>query len=177
MTNRSSRRDSETRPQPTPNATQGSPTLQNAHENIIAAQVKTKVWLELSGEFFVGDGGIYLLGGILQHGSLAQAVREIGWSYRHAWGYLRRVERALKTPVVRNRPGRGAARGMELTETGHLLLERLRALRDRIDDALGPSGPTLAEVAARGRGIRPAPRTRQTPAAGKTRTRRPTRSV
>jgi hypothetical protein len=40
---------------------------------------------------------------------------------------------------------------MELTETGHLLLERLRALRDRIDDALGPSGPTPDEVAARGR--------------------------
>lgn len=177
MTNRSSRKDSATRPQPTPHATQGSPTLQSAHESIIAAQVKTKVWLELSGEFFVGDGGIYLLGGILQHGSLAQAVREIGWSYRHAWGYLRRVERALKTPVVRNRPGRGAARGMELTETGHLLLERLRALRERIDDALGPSGPTLAEVAARGRGMRQGPRAQQTPAAGRTGTRRATRSA
>jgi molybdate transport system regulatory protein len=175
MTNRSSRKDSASRPPPTPHATQGSPTLQNAHESIIAAQVKTKVWLELSGEFFVGDGGIYLLGGILRHGSLAQTVREIGWSYRHAWGYLRRVERALKTPVVRNRPGRGAARGMELTETGHLLLERLRALRDRIDDALGPSGPTLAEVAAHGRAIGRGPRTQQTPAAGKTRTRRATR--
>jgi molybdate transport system regulatory protein len=136
---------------PTSHATQGPATLQSAHESIIAAQVKTKVWLELGGTFFVGDGGIHLLGGILRHGSLARTVREIGWSYRHAWGYLRRAERALQTPIVRNRPGRGAARGMELTETGHLLLERLRALRDRIDDALGPSGPTPAEVAARGR--------------------------
>ena len=136
---------------PTLHATQGAAALQSAHESIIAAQVKTKVWLELGGEFFVGDGGIHLLGGILQHGSLAKTVREIGWSYRHAWGYLRRAERALQTPIVRNRPGRGAARGMELTDTGHLLLERLRALRDRIDDALGPSGPTPAEVAARGR--------------------------
>jgi molybdate transport repressor ModE-like protein len=119
----------------------------------------------------------YLLGGILQHGSLAQTVREIGWSYRHAWGYLRRVERALKTPIVRNRPGRGTPRGMELTETGHLLLERLRALRDRIDDALGPSGPTPAEVAARGRGMGQGPRTQQTPVARKTRTRRAIRSA
>ena len=135
----------------TPHATQQAATLQNAHESIIAAQVKTKVWLELGGEFFAGDGGIHLLGGIIRHGSLARTVREIGWSYRHAWGYLRRAERALQTPVVRNRPGRGAARGMELTETGHLLLERLQALRDRVDEALGPSGPTPAEVAARGR--------------------------
>ena len=47
---------------------------------------------------------------------------------------------------------------MELTETGHLLLERLCALRDRIDDALGPTGPTAAEVAARGRDGRRASR-------------------
>jgi molybdate transport system regulatory protein len=144
-----------TRPSPS-NATQRAATLQNAHENIIAAQVKTKVWLELGGEFFVGDGGVHLLGGILRHGSLARTVRDIGWSYRHAWGYLRRAEGALGTSIVRNRPGRGSARGMELTETGHLLLERLRALRDRIDEALVPSGPTPAEVAARGGARRPA---------------------
>jgi molybdate transport system regulatory protein len=113
--------------------------------------VKTKVWLELAGEFFVGDGGIHLLGGIARHGSLARTVREIGWSYRHAWGYLRRAERALQTSIVRNRAGHGSARGMELTETGELLLERLQALRDRIDEALGPTGPTPAEVAIRGR--------------------------
>lgn len=148
----------------TPHATHRSATLQSAHESIIAAQVKTKVWLELGGEFFAGDGGIHLLGGILRHGSLAQTVRDMGWSYRHAWGYLRRAEAALQTPIVRNRAGRGVARGMELTETGHLLLERLRALRDRIDDALGPSGPSPADVAARGRGkLRPTRRGRAAP--------------
>jgi molybdate transport system regulatory protein len=157
MTNRSSSRRATARP----HATQRSAALQNAHESIIAAQVRTKVWLELGGDFFAGDGGIHLLGGILRHGSLAQTVREIGWSYRHAWGYLRRAERALGTPIVRNRAGRGAARGMELTETGHLLLERLRALRERIDEAIGPSGPTPAEIAARGRGKRTAARPRQ----------------
>jgi molybdate transport system regulatory protein len=157
MTHRSSARRV---PATTPHATQRSAALQNAHESIIAAQVKTKVWLELGGDFFAGDGGIHLLGGIQRHGSLAQTVREIGWSYRHAWGYLRRAERALGTPIVRNRAGRGAARGMELTETGHLLLERLRALRERIDEAIGPSGPTPAEIAARGRRKRPATRER-----------------
>lgn len=144
-----------------PHATQPRPVVQNAHESIVAAQVKTKVWLELGGEFFAGDGGIHLLGGILDHGSLARTVREIGWSYRHAWGYLRRAERALQTPIVRTRAGRGAARGMELTETGRLLLERLRALRDRIDEALGPTGPTPAEVAARGRASRRPTRARR----------------
>lgn len=141
-----------------PHATHPIAALHNAPESIIAAQVKTKVWLELGGAFFIGDGGIHLLGGIARHGSLARTVREIGWSYRHAWGYLRRAERALRTSIVRNRPGRGSARGMELTATGHLLLERLVALRSRIDEALGPTGPTAAEVAARGRRARSRPK-------------------
>src|SRR5258708_6551401 len=85
MTNRPSR--------PTPHATQPPATLQSAHENIIAARVKTQVWLELGGEFFVGDGGIHLLGGILQHGSLAQDRREIGAAHPAAGGPLRRAER------------------------------------------------------------------------------------
>lgn len=154
MKNRSPRKGALS-PRTTTHATHQKAPLQNALESIIAAQVKTKVWLELGGAFFIGDGGIHLLGGIAQHGSLARTVREIGWSYRHAWGYLRRAERALQTPIVRNRAGRGSARGMELTETGRLLLERLGALRSRIDEALGPTGPTAAEVAARGRRDRP----------------------
>lgn len=99
----------------------------------------------------IGDGGVRLLLGIVRHGSLAEAVRELGWSYRHAWGYLRQAEARLGVPVIRTRAGKGAARGMELTEAGHLLMERLRALRDRIDEALGPSGPTAIDIAARGR--------------------------
>ena len=175
MRSRPSRKNRTVPLRPTSHATERTAALQSAQESIIAAQVKTKVWVELGGEFMIGDGGLHLLRGIVEHGSLAQAVREIGWSYRHAWGYLRRAESVLKTTIVRNRPGRGAARGMELTETGHLLLERLRALRDRIDDALGPSGPTLAEVAARGRCVGRGPRTQQTPTARRTRTKRAAR--
>jgi molybdate transport system regulatory protein len=116
-----------------------------------AAQVKTKVWLELEGGFVLGDGGVRLLLGIVRHGSLAEAVRELGWSYRHAWGYLRQAEARLGVALIRTRAGKGIARGMELTEAGHLLMERLGALRDCIDEAVGPSGPTAIEVAARGR--------------------------
>src|SRR5215510_3847697 len=104
MTTRPSRRNIAISSRLGLHATRREAALQNAHESIIAARVKTKVWLELSGEFFVGDGGIHLLGGIFQHGSLAQAVREIGWSYRHAWGYLRRADARAPDPH-RAQPG------------------------------------------------------------------------
>ena len=113
--------------------------------------VKTKVWLDRDGRFVVGDGGLRLLLAIIEHGSLLGAAREIGWSYRHAWGYLRRAEAALGRPLTEARPGKGSSRGTVLTEAGRLVVERLAEVRSRIDDAVGPLGPTAAEVAARGK--------------------------
>src|SRR5262245_33287854 len=113
--------------------------------------VKTKVWLEHDGHFVVGDGGLRLLLGILEHGSLLAAARQIRWSYRHAWGYLRRAEAALGMPLTEPRPGKGASRGTVLTEAGRPVIERLAEVRNRIDDAVGPYGPTAADVASRGR--------------------------
>jgi molybdate transport repressor ModE-like protein len=104
----------------------------------------------------IGDGGLRLLLGILEHGSLLRAAREIRWSYRHAWGYLRRAEATLGSPLTEPRPGKGTSRGTALTETGRLVIERLAEVRNRIDDAVGPSGPTPADVASRGRPHRPA---------------------
>jgi molybdate transport system regulatory protein len=116
-----------------------------------ATAVKTKVWLERDGQFVAGDGGLKLLLGILEHGSLLGAARQIRWSYRHAWEYVRRAEAILGMPLTKARPGKGAARGTVLTETGRLVIERLAAIRNRIDDAVGPLGPTAADVAARGK--------------------------
>jgi molybdate transport repressor ModE-like protein len=122
-----------------------------ATANLPETAVKTKVWLERNGLFVVGDGGLRLLLGILEHGSLLGAARQIRWSYRHAWGYLRRAEAALGTPLTEPRPGKGASRGTALTEAGRLVIERLAEMRNRIDDAVGPLGPTAADVALRGR--------------------------
>jgi molybdate transport system regulatory protein len=120
-------------------------------DDLRGAVIKTKVWMEHGGRSLIGDGGLKLLFGVLEHGSLLRAARAIGWSYRHAWGYLKQAESALGTPLTTPRPGKGASRGMALTETGRLVLERLVAARNRIDDAVGPSGPTPQDIAARGR--------------------------
>ncbi len=125
--------------------------IAGAPANLQNTVVKTKVWMELNGRFVIGDGGLKLLLGVLEQGSLLGAAREIGWSYRHAWGYLKQAEAALGAPLTSPRPGKGAARGTTLTEAGRLVLERLMAIRKRIDDTVGPSGPTWIDIAARGR--------------------------
>ena len=82
-------------------------------EHLRGTIIKTKVWMERGGRFVIGDGGLKLLLGVLEHGSLLGAAKQIGWSYRHAWGYLKQAEAALGTPLTTPRPGKGASRGME----------------------------------------------------------------
>ena len=128
---------------------------QRVRRNILAAQPRTKIWLERDGRFIVGDGRLQLLLAIRDAGSLVGALRRIGWSYRHGWGYLRQTEDVLGAALTRSRPGKGSVRGTELTPVAALLVARLWGLRRRVDGFLGPSGPTAREVTARGRRGRP----------------------
>ena len=114
---------------------------------------KTKVWVEHGGQFVMGDGGLHLLRAIVAHGSLTLAAREVGWSYRHAWDYIKRAERVLAVPLTRAVPGKGASRGTALTIYGVAIVDTLTELRDRIDGVVKNSGPTPQDVARRGRGV------------------------
>jgi molybdate transport system regulatory protein len=116
----------------------------------VSLHLRTKVWFERDGTFVIGDGGLRLLIEVASLGSLLAAARQIGWSYRHAWQYLRRAERALGAPLVARRPGKGARRGTVLTPQGRHIVELLRQARGRVDRVAGVSGPTREELAARG---------------------------
>ena len=77
--------------------------------------LRRKHWIELDGRFVIGEGGAELLRAVDRQGSLAQGARHIGWSYRHAWGYVRRAEAVLGVSLVSTKPGKGAARGAVIT--------------------------------------------------------------
>src|SRR5262245_18766814 len=104
-------------------------------------QVRTKIWLERDGAFVIGDGGLRLVLEIDALGSLLAAARQIGWSYRHAWQYLRRAERAAGRRLVVP-PGKGPRRGTVLTADGRHILDLLRDARDRVNRSAGATGPT-----------------------------------
>lgn len=116
----------------------------------ISVEPKTKVWIEHGGRFVMGDGGLRLLLAIKTRGSLTLAARDVGWSYRHAWEYVRRAERVLGVAVTDSVPGKGTKRGTALTPYGISILNTLAALRERVDGAVGTTGPTPDEIASRG---------------------------
>lgn len=130
---------------------------QNDRPCPVPVQIRTKVWIERDGGFVIGEGGLRLLLEVVAQGSLLAASREIGWSYRHAWQYLRRAEQALGFALVTPRSGKGARRGTKVTPEGHSVLQMLERARARLDRSAGPSGLTVKEIAARGAGRRRPP--------------------
>lgn len=89
--------------------------------------VRTKRWIEVNGEFAIGQCGGELLKAIEAHGSLASGARQVGWSYRHAWGYLRHAERVLGVPLLAPKSGKGTGRGSVLTHEARAVMATLRS--------------------------------------------------
>ena len=90
--------------------------------------VRRKVWFERDGAFVIGEGGFELLHSVRVTGSLTAAARIIGWSYRHAWGYLRRAENRLGERLTICKAGKGRNRGMTVTVAADGLIQMGRDL-------------------------------------------------
>jgi molybdate transport system regulatory protein len=76
----------------------------------------------------VGPGKIELLEHIRATGSLSQAGREIGMSYRRAWLLLDSLNSGFREPVVATSIGGKAGGGAQLTELGAALVSAYRSL-------------------------------------------------
>jgi molybdate transport system regulatory protein len=111
---------------------------QPVRRNISGLSVRTKVWLERDGRFVIGEGGRELLDAIATLGSLRAGADRIGWSYRHAWGYLRNAERITGVRLTRPIPGKGRTRGTALTTSGETLRRLLLSLSRRAASSVTP---------------------------------------
>ena len=89
---------------------------------------KAKVWFEVGDRFAVGEWGAVLLEAVRDRGSLRQAAIAVGWSYRHAWDYVQRIEHALGLRLVIGQAGR-PREGSRLTREGEELVRVLHDLR------------------------------------------------
>lgn len=83
--------------------------------------VKVQFWLEKDGELILGKGRKELLSLLAELGSLRKAAKQLGISYRSAWGKIRKTEKLLGWPLVQNKEG---SRRLALTLQGAQLLDR-----------------------------------------------------
>jgi molybdate transport system regulatory protein len=97
-------------------------------------QVKSKVWIEAGGEVVAGDGKINLLERIEETGSIQKAAGKIGMSYRHAWGFLQKMEKRGGIKLVVTQIGGREGGGAKLTPQGKEFLRRYSAFREGLDE-------------------------------------------
>ena len=113
----------------------------------------------------IGPGKIALLEGIKAHGSLSEAARSMGISYRRAWLLLDSLNQSFKLPATVNSVGGRGGGGAEVTTFGILLIERYREVERRLNDV---AGECLKEISARANRNTPAS-TRRVPVSKKRR--------
>src|SRR5215468_1686818 len=76
----------------------------------------------------LGPGKIRLLEAIDRTGSISQAGRALGMSYRRAWLLIDDLNRCFREPVVAAQPGGARGGGAELTAFGRKLVRDYRAI-------------------------------------------------
>jgi len=97
-----------------------------------AASPGVRVRVDFNDRCSVGIGKICLLEGIARTGSLAQAAREIGMSYRRAWLLVDSMNADFDTAVIRATVGGSGGGGAQLTPFGCELIEAYRRLESRL---------------------------------------------
>jgi molybdate transport system regulatory protein len=77
-----------------------------------------------------------LLRRISETGSLTEASRQLGISYRNAWGRIKRVESITGTKILDSSSGGAAGGGSKLTPEGLALFKEFRRTRKYLFNAL-----------------------------------------
>jgi molybdate transport repressor ModE-like protein len=114
-------------PQPQPEKTP-APTL--------ALTPRVKVWFEAEGGYSFGYGLIAILQAVAHAGSIKQAASDLGQSYRHVWGRIKKAEQAIGTTLVVAHVGGQGVQRSELTPAAARLIEDFLALRARMFDVM-----------------------------------------
>jgi len=93
-----------------------------------------KIWLETAGNIGVlGDKKCELLTAIDETGSLNDAMKKLGLTYRKTWDNLRRIEHELGFPLIK--PTRGGADGGStvLTLEAKIIVAAFRKFHEEYD--------------------------------------------
>ena len=84
----------------------------------------------------VDEADARLLRRISETGSLAEAARMLGMSYRSAWGRIRKLESAYGRRILDTKVGGTSGGGAELTPAGLALFQEFRHIRKYLFNAM-----------------------------------------
>lgn len=98
-------------------------------------RVRSKVWLEVDGQAFLGDGRFHMLAAIERSGSINAAAKKLGIPYRKIWAQLQEMEKNAPYILLERRTGGKGGGETRLTPAAKLLLGSYRNLRKQVNQA------------------------------------------
>jgi molybdate transport system regulatory protein len=108
----------------------------------------------------IGPGKVLLLEAIRDTGSISQAGRSLGMSYRRAWLLVDDMNRCFREPVVMAQPGGSQGGGAALTAFGQKVVQKYRTIETQATAATKPQLHDLeASLRATRRGVSKARKT------------------
>jgi molybdate transport system regulatory protein len=105
--------------------------------------------IDFAANSWVGPGKIELLEAIRSHGSLSQAARSLGMSYRRAWLLVESLNSYFREPVTLATTGGKGGGGVTITAFGESLIKSYCELSADIAGAAARRLPSIARVVVR----------------------------
>lgn len=110
-------------------------------------RVQGALWVAVDGKPLGGHGRMALLRAVVEHGSITQAARAFGMSYKAAWDAIDLMNERAGAPLVERVTGGRGGGSTRLTEHGKRLIERyaqLEAVHQRFVTQLADQGMDLS---------------------------------
>jgi molybdate transport system regulatory protein len=102
----------------------------------------------VSGAFYLGPGRADLMELIAGTGSISEAARRMGMSYKRAWGLVQALNEGFGQPLVAASRGGSAQGGASLTPVGEEVLGRYRRMQQATREAIAEDVAALSRLQA-----------------------------
>ena len=99
-----------------------TPLCQRRYNDPDLMKMKLKIWMEQDGSVAFAEGRRMLLEAVDRLGSLNAAAKELGMSYRAAWGKIKATEEALGLKLLDVTTGGKGGGGAKLTQEARELV-------------------------------------------------------
>ncbi|MHA1933931.1 MAG: winged helix-turn-helix domain-containing protein [Candidatus Thorarchaeota archaeon] len=101
-----------------------------------------KLWLEHEGDYAFGPGAYRILKSINEAGTITQGAKNLGMSYRYAWGVIRKIEKKLGVKLLDSyKGGNVGGGGARVTDYGLGLMETFSTVNNLMENALRSADP------------------------------------
>jgi molybdate transport system regulatory protein len=96
-------------------------------------EIKYKIWIEENGKVIFGKGRDEILKSVEEQHSLNAAAKELGMSYRAAWGRLKASEERMDKKLVSIN---NKEKSLQLTDRARTIIERFEKLERDVENIL-----------------------------------------